>query len=197
VKPIPDALDTIDAALKAVAHWNPDKPDEKKRAVIYAAMHAGFQAAHDLTAPEGTTSQNAKAKQRRDRLTAQRYWTMFGDLAARNEPLDDNWVTVARAAAWLGRLLIMITREDFIDARKRRKGNIEAGKLSAGEEAPLDWQRWDDYAKRRKRETPTVNATQLAHEIHRDKELNPKGKAFGTINNYLGKIRANWDPEHR
>ena len=206
MKPLSNALNTIDAALKVVAHWNPDEPDEKKRGAIPAAMHAGFRAAYDLTAPEGTTSPSAK--QRRERLTAQRYLTMFSGLATKNEPLGDDWVAVARAAAWLGRLVIMITREDFSASKKRHKTARVMGKLSGGDDLGQTQEKWLKHAKKRAAKTPGMTASALAAEIAGNEKLNPRGKAtdrhpdgkqkaVGTINNYLSKNRTEWDPERR
>lgn len=206
MKTLPDALDTIDAALKTVVHWNPDEPDEKKRGAIPVAMLAGFRAAYDLTAPEGTTSLNAK--QRRDRLTAQRYLTMFSGLAVRNEPIDDDWVAVARGAALLGRLLIMITREDFSSSKRRHRTARVMGKLSGGDDLGQIQEKWLKYAKEQAAQTPGVTASALAAAIAENENLNLRGKAtdrhpngkqkaVGTINNYLSKNRTEWDPERR
>ncbi len=228
-----EALDTIDAALKAVVHWNPDEPDEKtidaalkavghwdpdkeeratmydamlaeKRAAMYAVMDAGYRAAYDLTVPEGTTSPGAEP--RRERLAAQRIWAVFGGLAARNEPLDEEWVAVARAAALLGCLVISFMREDYSASKKRHKAARVSGKLSGGDDLGQIQEEWVKYAKKRAVEAPGIGPSKLAAEIAGSEGLNPKreatnrhpyGKrrAIGTIRNYLSRNRAKWNPD--
>ena len=71
-----DAIAKIQAALSAVTKWD-GKPDEELR----HALLVGFRAAHELTAPEGTTS--PKAQPRRDRLDDHRVVAMMIGSAVR------------------------------------------------------------------------------------------------------------------
>lgn len=196
MKSLPDALDTIDAALKAVAHWNPDNPDEERRAAMYAALLAGFRAAPDLSAPEGTTSPGARP--RRELLEGRRFAARILELAALNEPLDDDWVTVARAAAWLGRAAVSAMREDFLADRNKRQQSIVAGKLSSGEDVQEDHRDWIEYAIERVAKAPGVGPKEIAREIyaHQDRKHGDK-RDLKTIENYLVKHRVEWDPERQ
>ena len=90
-----------------------------------------------------------------------------------------------------------IMGEDFLDVRDLRQMRQSAGKLSGGYELEHIRRGWVKHAMSRAAETPTVGAKTLAHEIHRDQNLNPTEKAVGTINNYLGATRTEWDPKRR
>lgn len=127
-------------------------------------------------------------------------------LAARNEPADVEWVAVARGVAALGRLLIMIMREDFTDARKRRKDARVSGGRSGGDDLGQIQKEWVKYAKKRAAVAPGIGPSALAAEIAGNEKLNPKReatnrnpygerRAVGTIRNYLSGNRAKWNPD--
>jgi hypothetical protein len=186
-----EAIVKIQTALSAVTHWR-GEPDEELR----KALLEGFRAASELSAPEGTTSQGAKP--RRDRLESHRFLSMIVGLAAYNEPLEYDPVAVARAAAWLGGVSVKTMWEDFFDARDHRKVRQKGGKNRGGYELEEIRQGWINYAKLQAEKSPDVGAMELARKIYRDKKgLNRISRAVGTINNYLGANRSEWDPSHR
>ena len=72
-----------------------------------------------------------------------------GDGADVREPLEGDSVAVAQVTAWLGRLLVMITREDFSVGRKKQRSNIKGGERSAGYEVEEEQRRWKGHAQLR------------------------------------------------
>ena len=201
-----EALTKIHGAFESVKGWA-GGPDES----VLDAIRSGLLAAHDLTTPEGTSSPNAKP--RRDRLHQRHIMTkVFGVVSmAELEVSNFNPVTVARVTALLGGMVTTVLREDFVVGRKRQRSNIKGGENSAGDDAEVVDEihgGWVEHAKKRVQESPKVNGKVLAEEIFSDQGLNPmmepsprypdgKRRAFGTINNYLSKHRAEWDPDHQ